>query len=137
MDVATIFAAAFLLIGAPTLLFGIRLMVRRVRLLKRGRPAAATVAKLEHVKGSPGRRGGYLLHYAYTDESGQMHIGTHDRFYYGKRHRVGEALAVRYDPADPARSFLDSRIEALPMPIAMIAGGGLVTLLALAMFAGR
>jgi hypothetical protein len=137
MDFALLLGLILGALGGSALFFGIRMLARRLALLRRGRPATATVARWEHVTQGAGKRGGWLMHYAWADDTGKMHARAHDRFYYQKRLKVGERLAIRYDPADPGRALIDNRLEELPMPIALIVGGTITSLIALGILFGR
>lgn len=98
----------FGLIGLAVLISGIVAAVKQSRKSARGVKATGTVVNLVSRVFNPGSAGVYCPVVDFTSATGQpvrfeSQFGTMPA-----SHRVGQTIAVRYDPADPQKADVDS-----------------------------
>ena len=98
----------FVLIGVAVLIGGVVTAIKQSRKAARGTAATGTVVDLVQRVFNPGSAGVYCPVVQFTTALGQP-----VRFESGfgtmpASHRVGQSIAVRYDPADPQKAEADS-----------------------------
>jgi hypothetical protein len=98
----------FLTIGLAVLISGIVSVVKQKRKSARGVPTTGTVVNLIKKVFNPGSAGVYCPVVQFTTGNGQL-IEFESAFgTMPASHRVGQTLAVRYDPANPQAAEVDS-----------------------------
>ena len=113
----------FVLIGVAVLIGGIVAAVKQARKSARGVAATGTVVDLARRVFNPGSAGVYCPVIDFTTVTGQP-VRFESQF--GKMpasHRVGQTVAVRYDPADPQKAEVDSATANWFVPGCTIAMG--------------
>ena len=113
----------FVLIGIAVLISGAVGAVKQARKSGRGVAATGTVVDLVKRVFNPGSAGVYCPVVDFTTASGQpvrfeSQFGTMPA-----SHRVGQSIAVRYDPADPQKAEVDSATANWFVPGCTIAMG--------------
>ena len=113
----------FVLIGLAVLIGGVVTAIRQTRNEARGVTATGTVVDLVQRVLNPGSAGVYCPVVQFTTALGQP-----VRFESGfgtmpASHRVGQSIAVRYDPADPQKAEVDSATSRWLVPGCMIGMG--------------
>ena len=113
----------FVLIGLAVLIGGVVTAVKQSRKTARGATASGTVVDLVQRVFNPGSAGVYCPLVQFTTASGQP-----VRFESGfgtmpASHRVGQTIAVRYDPDDPQKAEVDSATSRWLVPGCMAAMG--------------
>ena len=98
----------FLVIGVAVLISGIVAAVKRKRKSAQAAPATGTVVNLEKKIFSPGSAGVYCPVVQFTTSTGQQIQFESDFGTMPASHRVGQTIAVRYDPANPQAAEVDS-----------------------------
>jgi hypothetical protein len=98
----------FVLIGVAVLIGGVVAAVKQGRKSARGVAATGTVVDLVKRVFNPGSAGVYCPVVDFATATGQRvrfesQFGTMPA-----SHRVGQSVAVRYDPADPQKAEVDS-----------------------------
>ena len=113
----------FTLIGVAVLIGGAVAAVKQARKSGRGVTATGTVVDLVSRVFNPGSAGVYCPVVDFTTATGQpvrfeSQFGTMPA-----SHRVGQSIAVRYDPADPQKAEVDSATANWFVPGCTIAMG--------------
>ena len=121
----------FVLIGIAVLISGAVAAVKQSRKAARGVAATGTVVDLVKQVFSPGSAGVYCPVVDFTTAAGQpvrfeSQFGTMPA-----SHRVGQSIAIRYDPADPQKAEVDSATANWFVPGCTIAMGLLFLVLGL------
>jgi hypothetical protein len=115
--------ALFVLIGAAVLIGGVVAAVKQSRKAARGIKATGTVVDLVTRVFNPGSAGVYCPVVDFTTATGQpvrfeSQFGTMPA-----SHRLGQSIAVRYNPADPQKAEVDSSTANWFVPGCTIAMG--------------
>ena len=113
----------FVLIGLAVLIGGVVTAIKQTRKVARGVTATGTVVDLVQRVFNPGSAGVYCPVVQFTTALGQSvrlesGFGTMPA-----SHRVGQSIAVRYDPADPQKAEVDSVTSRWLAPGCMIGMG--------------
>lgn len=121
----------FVLIGIAVLISGAVAAVKQSRKTARGVGATGTVVDLVSRVFNPGSAGVHCPVVDFTTATGQAvrfesQFGTMPA-----SHRVGQSIAVRYDPADPHKAEVDSATANWFVPGCTIAMGLLFLLMGL------
>jgi hypothetical protein len=121
----------FVLIGIAVLISGAVGAVKQSRKAARGVAATGTVVDLVKRVFNPGSAGVYCPVVDFTTATGQpvrfeSQFGTMPA-----SHRVGQSIAVRYDPADPQKAEVDSATANWFVPGCTIAMGLLFLMMGL------
>ncbi len=98
----------FLVIGTAVLIAGIAAVVKQKRKSAQGTPATGTVVNLVKKPFSPGSAGVYCPVVQFFTNTGQQTQFESDFGTMPASHRVGQTVAVRYDPANPQTAEVDS-----------------------------
>jgi hypothetical protein len=113
----------FLLIGAAVAIGGIVAVVKQKRALALGVTATGRVVDLVKTILNPGSAGIYCPVVEFTTAAGQPVRFQSDFGTMPASHTVGQAIAVRYDPASPQLAALDSATANWFVPGCTIAMG--------------
>ncbi len=98
----------FLLIGLAVLISGIIAAVKQKGKIARGVPATGTVVDLVRKIFNPGSAGVYCPVVQFTTGAGQLIKFESGFGTMPASHRVGQTIAVRYDPTNPQSAQVDS-----------------------------
>ena len=98
----------FLLIGLAVLISGIIAAVKQKGKIARGVPATGTVVDLVSKIFNPGSAGVYCPVVQFTTGAGQLIKFESGFGTLPASHRVGQTIAVRYDPTNPQSAEVDS-----------------------------
>ncbi len=98
----------FLLIGLAVLISGIIAAVKQKGKIARGVPATGTVVDLVRKIFNPGSAGVYCPVVQFTTGAGQLIKFESGFGTMPASHRVGQTIAVRYDPTNPQSAEVDS-----------------------------
>ena len=123
MGALLLIGVLFVLIGLAVLIGGVVTAIKQTRKVARGVTATGTVVDLVQRVFNPGSAGVYCPVVQFTTALGQP-----VRFESGfgtmpASHRVGQSIAVRYDPADPQKAEVDSATSRWLVPGCMIGMG--------------
>jgi hypothetical protein len=113
----------FLLIGAAVAIGGIVSVVKQKRRTARGVTATGRVVELVKTVLNPGSAGIYCPVVEFTTGAGQPVRFQSDYGTMPASHTVGQAVGVRYDPANPQLAALDSATANWFVPGCTIAMG--------------
>ena len=113
----------FVLVGLAVLIGGVVTAIKQTRNAARGTAATGTVVDLVQRVFNPGSAGVYCSVVQFTTALGQpvrleSGFGTMPA-----SHRIGQSIAVRYDPADPQKAEVDSVTSRWLVPGCMIGMG--------------
>jgi hypothetical protein len=131
MGALLLIGVLFALIGIAVLISGAIAAVKQVRKSGRGVATTGTVVDLVKRVFNPGSAGVYCPVVDFTTAAGQpvrfeSQFGTMP-----SSHRVGQSIAIRYDPADPQKAEVDSATANWFVPGCTIAMGLLFLLMGL------
>jgi hypothetical protein len=131
MGALLLIGVLFALIGIAVLISGAVAAVKQVRKSGRGVATTGTVVDLVKRVFNAGSAGVYCPVVEFTAASGQpvrfeSQFGTMPA-----SHRVGQSIAIRYDPADPQKAEVDSATANWFVPGCTIAMGILFLLMGL------
>ena len=113
----------FVLIGTAVLIGGVVTAIKQSRNAARGTAATGTVVDLVKRVFNPGSAGVYCPVVQFTTALGQLIRFESDFGTMPASHRVGQSIAVRYDPADPQKAEVDSATSRWLVPGCMIGMG--------------
>lgn len=126
---------------------GVVMLWRRITALRRGHLVIGEIIRWDELKVSQSttsssrlrNRTVYTPTVRYTTREGRVHEAVMDHNYhieFCQKYPEGAPHALRYDPARPERAYDPSWMAMFVVPGALLLGGAMMLLLALAMFAG-
>lgn len=123
MGALLLIGALFGLFGLAVVISGVVAAVKQARTSRRGERATGTVVEVVKRVFTRGSAGVYCPVVAFFTPTGQIVRFQSDFGTMPASHRVGQPVAVRYDPADPQKAALDSATANWLVPGITIAMG--------------
>ena len=127
--VVLIVGILFPLIGIGLLAAGVLAVIRQRRRFAGALSATGVVLDLQREVVNPGRPGIYCPLVRFTTTSGQVVEFLSDYGSQPAMHKVGQSVAVRYDPQAPEKAEIDSPLARWLVPgIMLVMGLGFIVL---------